>query len=282
MKRKMIYLQALVLALFMASCSSSYESKMITPTSTEFTSGELAKYVEIVDQPSELTYAVKDGAIETQYIRLKVTLKMVKDGIKDVDARDLNFTGLLSVAIINLVDENGTNIQELNVKDEDLLKLKKLLVGKSGDTAEITFEGEYNNKKDAPKWFENAVKFTPDMTGDITSGEAASSDVVDDYDESEEEVAESESVDFESIDSDKDYDAILDKYEEYCNEYIKILKKSANGDISALVEYQEFMEKAQEFEQKFGDGMNELTPAQLKRFNKIHAKVLKAAQSMDN
>ena len=216
MKRKLIYLQALVLALFMASCSSNYEPKMITPTSTEFTSGELAKYVEIVDQPSELTYAVKDGAVEAQYIRLKVTLKMVKDGIKDVDARDLDFSGLLSVATINLVDENGTNICDLNVKDEDMLKLKKLLVGKSGDTAEITFEGEFSNKKDAPKWFENAVKFSPDMTGDITSGEAASSDA--DNDESDEDVAESESADVESIDSDKDYDAILDKYEEYCNE----------------------------------------------------------------
>lgn len=282
MKRKLIYLQALVLAVFMASCSSSYEPKMITPTSTEFTSGELAKYVEIVDQPSELTYAVKDGAVEAQYIRLKVTLKMVKDGIKDVEARDLNFTGLLSVATINLVDESGTNIQELNVKDEDMLKLKKLLVGKAGDTAEITFEGEFSNKKDAPKWFENAVKFTPDITGDIICGEAASSDADDDDDESDEDVAESEFADVESIDSDNDYDAILDKYEEYCNEYIKLIKKSANGDISALAEYQEFMEKAQELEQKFGDGMNELTPAQLTRFNKIHAKVLKAAQSMDN
>lgn len=280
MKRKLIYLQALVLALFMASCSSNYEPKMITPTSTEFTSGELAKYVEIVDQPSELTYAVKDGAVEAQYIRLKVTLKMVKDGIKDVDARDLDFSGLLSVATINLVDENGTNICDLNVKDEDMLKLKKLLVGKSGDTAEITFEGEFSNKKDAPKWFENAVKFSPDMTGDITSGEAASSDA--DNDESDEDVAESESADVESIDSDKDYDAILDKYEEYCNEYIKLIKKSANGDLSAMAEYQEFMEKAQELEQEFGDGMNELTPAQLNRFNKIHAKVLKATQAMGN
>ena len=49
-----------------------------------------------------------------------------------------------------------------------------------------------------------------------------------------------------------------------------------------MAEYQEFMEKAQELEQEFGDGMNELTPAQLNRFNKIHAKVLKATQAMGN
>ena len=66
------------------------------------------------------------------------------------------------------------------------------------------------------------------------------------------------------------------------NEYIKLIKKSANGDLSAMAEYQEFMEKAQELEQEFGDGMNELTPAQLNRFNKIHAKVLKATQAMGN
>ena len=165
MKKVLLIFTVLLSAVFV-SCSSN--SKSITPTSTEFTSGELAKYVEIVDQPSELTFAEKDDVIETQYIRLKVTLKMVKDGFKDVDARDIDFTGLLSVAVINLVDENGTEVQDLSVKSEDLLKLKKLLTGNEGDTEEIIFEGEFHNRDDAPNWFKEASQFTPYLSGDIS------------------------------------------------------------------------------------------------------------------
>lgn len=123
---------AMLLAVLASCFSGGTDTKTITPTSTEFTSGELAKYVEVVNQPSELTFVEKDGAISTQYIRLKVTLKMVKDGFKDVDPRDINFTRLLSVAVINLVDENGTEVQDLNVKSEDMLKLQKLLTGNEG------------------------------------------------------------------------------------------------------------------------------------------------------
>ena len=184
-------------SLFMAmvvSCSSGDGSKgsgdgpkEITPTSTEFTSGELARYIEVVDQPSELTFAEQDGSIPTQYIRLKVKLQMTKDGFKNVDARDIGFTGLLSVAIINLVDENGSNVQELSIKEEDLLKLKKLLTGVKGDTEEIVFEGQYHNHDDAPKWFEQASRFTPLLTGDIFMEEISS-----DEEESDEAIETSE------------------------------------------------------------------------------------------
>lgn len=44
-----------------------------------------------------------------------------------------------------------------------------------GDTEEIIFEGEYHNHDDAPKWFEQTIKFTPYLTGDITT-EGSSSD----------------------------------------------------------------------------------------------------------
>lgn len=82
MKKILIVFAVLLSAVLVSYSSSGLDTKSITPVSTEFTSGELAKYVEIVDQPSELTFSEKDGAIATQYIRLKVTLKMVKDGFK--------------------------------------------------------------------------------------------------------------------------------------------------------------------------------------------------------
>ena len=153
----------------LGSCSSSDEPKEISPTSTEFTSGELAKLIEIVDEPCLLSYAEKDGTIESQYIKLKVKLRLTKESpdLQKVDPRDIDFTSLLSVAIVNLVDENDTKVQDLSVKSEDLLKLKKLLQRKVGDEETITFEGEFHNSKEAPKWFEQTKAFIPYMTGDI-------------------------------------------------------------------------------------------------------------------
>ena len=58
----------------------------------------------------------------------------------------------------------------MDVKFEDLLKLKKLLQGKKGDEEIITFQGEFHNKKEAPNWFSHAAAFTPHLTADIQTG----------------------------------------------------------------------------------------------------------------
>ncbi len=193
--KKILIVFAVLLSAVLVSCSSSgLDTKSITPVSTEFTSGELAKYVEIVDQPSELTFSEKDGAIATQYIRLKVTLKMVKDGFKGVDAHDIGFTRLLSVAIIKLVDENDTEVQELSIQSEELLKLKKLLTGNEGDTAEIVFEGEFNNHDDAPKWFKEASQFRPYLSADITAESSSESN-----NNGDSELAEESSFDLSNV-----------------------------------------------------------------------------------
>lgn len=286
MKNIYLFIAAIFCAI-MISCSSGNEPKLINPTSTEFTTGEIAKYVEIVDEPSELSFAVREGSIETQYIRLKVTLKMVKDGIKDVDPRDIELGGFLSAAIINIIDENDTKIQDLKVKDDDMLKLKKLLTGNKNDTAVITFEGEYHND-DAPKWFKQAVKFTPADTGDIILGSENTSDTENEsesesieVDTEEVESVEVDSEEAETIDRDNDYDAMLDKYEKFCNEYIKLIKKAKGRDINSLPEYQRFMEKVSQFELQFGDCITNLSPEQLNRFNRIHAKVMKANELLE-
>jgi len=177
MKKILFTMAAIIIAIF-TSCSSSNEPKEISPTSTDFTSGELAKLIEVVDEPCQLSYSEQDGAIATQFIKLKVRLRLIKESpeLKKIDARDIDFTGLLSVATVNLVDLNETKVQNLDVKSEDLLKLKKLLQGEKGDEETITFEGEFHNSKDAPKWFDQAAAFTPYLTGDIVvGGETASS-----------------------------------------------------------------------------------------------------------
>lgn len=285
-----------ILMVLLASCSSGVGPKKITPTSTEFTSGELAKYIEVVDQPSKLTFAEQDGFIATQYIQLKVTLRMSKDGFKNVDAHDINFTGLLSVAIINLVDENGIDVQDLSIKDEDLLKLKKLLTGSEGDTEEIVFEGEYHNPDDAPEWFKQAKQFTPYLTGDVSVESSSEiglidvptevsdvedvmeqvSTVMEDVVEIMEDVEEGTNNSISS--GSEDWDSLLDTYESYVDKYISYMKKAANGDMSALSEYPALMEKAQELSEKIENAKDDMSSSQLKRYMNITMKMTNAVQ----
>lgn len=285
-----------ILMVLLASCSSGVGPKEITPTSTEFTSGELAKYIEVVDQPSKLTFAEQDGFIATQYIQLKVTLRMSKDGFKNVDAHDINFTGLLSVAIINLVDENGIDVQDLSIKDEDLLKLKKLLTGSEGDTEEIVFEGEYHNPDDAPEWFKQAKQFTPYLTGDVSVESSSEIGIIDVPTEVSdvEDVMEQVSTVMEDVveimedveegtnnsisSGSEDWDSLLDTYESYVDKYISYMKKAANGDMSALSEYPALMEKAQELSEKIENAKDDMSSSQLKRYMNITMKMTNAVQ----
>jgi DNA-binding ferritin-like protein len=221
---------------------------------------------------------------------------MSKDGFKNVDAHDINFTGLLSVAIINLVDENGIDVQDLSIKDEDLLKLKKLLTGSEGDTEEIVFEGEYHNPDDAPEWFKQAKQFTPYLTGDVSVESSSEiglidvptevsdvkdvmeqvSTVMEDVVEIMEDVEEGTNNSISA--GSEDWDSLLDTYESYVDKYISYMKKAANGDMSALSEYPALMEKAQELSEKIENAKDDMSSSQLKRYMEITMKMTNAVQ----
>ena len=68
-----------------------------------------------------------------------------------------------------------------------------------GDTEEIIFEGEYHNHDDAPKWFEQASKFTPYLTGDITTEGSSSDEDVTESVELAEASEESSSFDLSNV-----------------------------------------------------------------------------------
>lgn len=74
----------------------------------------------------------------------------------------------------------------------------------------------------------------------------------------------------------ENWDKILDEYESYVDQYIKVYKKAMNGDQKALDEYMKLMEKAQKLADKLEDAEDEMTEAQLERYYKITNKMLKA------
>ena len=81
-------------------------------------------------------------------------------------------------------------------------------------------------------------------------------------------------------DSSEDWDAVLKSYEEFIDKYIALLKKANQGDMSALTEYVNMMEKASDLAEKLGDANDELTPEQAAKFLKLQTKFTNAALSM--
>lgn len=78
----------------------------------------------------------------------------------------------------------------------------------------------------------------------------------------------------------EDWDAVLDSYERYVNKYVSYVKRAANGDATALVEYPSLMNQAQEFGNKLENAKGELSVSQLARWERINAKYLEAMQEM--
>mgnify|MGYP003397680814 CR=1 FL=1 len=88
-------------------------------------------------------------------------------------------------------------------------------------------------------------------------------------DEDDEEIASSKNS--------TNWDKVLDEYESYVNQYIVLMKKAKNGDMSAMNEYAKMLEKAQNFADKLEDADDAMTTAQMTRYTKITAKMTQAA-----
>lgn len=127
---------------------------------------------------------------------------------------------------------------------------------------------------------QGAIEFCESENGvNISNNDENSESEDDGDDENDEDDEESSSVDIS--DGTEDYDALLDKYEEFCDDYIKLISKAAEGDMSALSDYQRMLKKAQELEKKLGNANSDLSPEQLQRFTEIQSKFIEAAQSMN-
>ena len=178
-KLNFYFVLAIMLMAFSACSSGEPGNKEITPTSLEFTSGEIARYVEFVDEPAILSFSEKDGFVKTQIFTLKAKMKKTKEGFEDVDYHDIEFGGAFYYAYVNLVDESGSKVQGVSMTTEGALALKKLLTGKVGDTAEITFNEDFMNSENSPKWFKSITGFTPNESANIiiknNTSEASSS-----------------------------------------------------------------------------------------------------------
>lgn len=83
-----------------------------------------------------------------------------------------------------------------------------------------------------------------------------------------------------SVGDNEDWDEFLKSYDEFADKYIALLKKVQKGDVSAMADYADYMDKAQNFASKMGSTSGDLTASQLAKFNRIQQKIAKAASSV--
>ena len=100
-------------------------------------------------------------------------------------------------------------------------------------------------------------------------------------DEPTEEISEEPENIVSTSKESNDIDAYLKSYDEYVDQYIKFMKKAKDGDVSAMTEYAESMEKATDLSEKMEKAESEMTSAQMAKFLKIQAKLTQAAANMN-
>jgi hypothetical protein len=158
----------------------------------------------------------------------------------------------------------GTYGFEADYKEQE--KLNDLIFkGKKGDKKRISFVMSYfDQNENGHLIFKNATSFE-------IQDEAFSYSSEDAYNE---EANFSESS--ETVNNNNDYDTTLDSYERYINNYIALLKKYKNGDLSVMEEYTEMMSDAQKFGEDLSNAQGKLTSAQTKRWLDLQNKFSKA------
>lgn len=226
-----------------AGCSGYHE---ISPED-ENISGPLGEYFCIVDRP----YKVKNGVVNIEFERIAEGMpEPWEKGMKVGVSYDEIKPGF-KVEFIDMDDDIvGTDESDIIYDGNDLNTLVSLNVG---ETSIISFD--VSGKK--IEYFR--VKSTFEYN--TPSGSRSSSE----YEAAEEDSA--------SQDGSSDWDNVLDKYEDFVDRYVSTYKKAMGGDLSALTEYSDLLEKAQDLSEELDDATDEMTSSQLSRYMEITSRM---------
>lgn len=173
---------------------------------------------------------------------------------------------------------------EINKKDVEFQAenkqnaLKELLNAQVGGHVKVTFVytpmDDKVKKELAKKIYSCYIDLT--LEEDEMESTTTMSDNEVDFTETEVDEAEVDESNVKSTSS-TNWDKVLDEYESYVNQYIALMKKAKNGDMSAVSEYPQMLEKAQRVAEKLEDADDAMTAAQMARYTQITNKMAQAA-----
>lgn len=284
----------ILLITLLTSCGGKKEeqsgSEYMKPETTSV-SGGLGKCFKVVDR----NYKVLGDWSKSITVELERTDDSLPftltSGTEICSYRDSKTSRFIQVGFgIEFMDEEGNVLDKVSASATGIsascssAEVSDLVKLNSGEKGSI----EFNIYSDA----ENATQFR--ISSSYTENEGDDSSEVYSISDSK-DYEEEESVIVEDVDDDaeveaatisntssssKNWDALLDSYEQYVDKYISYMKKAANGDMSALSEYPALMQKTQDFSEQLDGAQGDMTPAQWARYMKITQKMMKAAQEM--
>ena len=276
----------LVALLSFTSCNNAKDGKVKLDVTNAEVEGDNNDIVSIEDGNYTLVGTVKGDMGQELYIQVKVRLK---NPVKK-SAEEISFvTGNVNLEII---DKNDMSMIKLPLKENEEFK-KFITEGKEDDTKEFKFSYVMNDKDQYAQIMKEAksVKLVDlslynyentDMIADEGSAsydeDIDNSSDIDNSDDNDETTDDDSS--FDETSEDNNLDELLDKYEEYYDTYISLMKKAKNGDMSAVVEYGKYLKKSQELSKKIEQAKGDLTTSQLARFQKIQMKLMKAMKEL--
>lgn len=274
--RKVVYLSVALLSLAFYSCgkssSSSSDSSKVTPETTKV-EGDLRECFEVVDKE----YTPKESSDGIYDRSLIIELKRTSEELP-VDLRGLTYDGGWIDKLqgkeynilfdVSLLDEDGNIVATTSSGDRYIpdveLQFNVTRIPNLSEAETFSIEILYSSEL-----FENA------KLSKFKVGSAIIVDAVSDYSEESDFDEEMES---DAVGSSSDWDSVLDEYEDYVNQYIKLYKKAMEGDMSAMSEYAGMLEKAQSLFSKLENAQGEMTAAQISRMNSIQMKMVNAMQ----
>lgn len=154
-----------------------------------------------------------------------------------------------------------------------------LLKAKVGDKVKVTFSYLPVDKQSKQELVGKIYSCDFDLTLEEEEESTDNSSSLSSFSDGDDAEGDSDEDDDElaSSKNSTNWDKVLDEYESYVNQYIVLMKKAQNGDMSAINEYAEMLEKAESFADKLENADDAMTPAQMARYTKITAKMTQAA-----
>ena len=276
------YLSFAVLLLCLASCGKGDENSVTLKVETEL--GPLADYIKVTDQEVvvKMSDEKEDGA-DCKVITSSLALEVIKSVATnhsfyfDAVVLDKDHVEIGTLPYFNI--ESISDYDNGDLTNVLLAGSLRAQMKDSDKVAEITPEDQEELNKIFKEGAYIVIKLRfPDAKFEEYKGKSSNAEVVESSDDT---IAEDEDIAVSSSSSSsQDWDAMLDSYEEYVDNYISLLKKASNGDMTAMTEYPALLNKAQEFSDKMKNAKGSMSASQWARYSQINMKMLKAAQEM--
>ena len=275
MKTNVILLTA-VMAFLMISCGGGSKEIAVKNYSTEFT-GALSDYLELVDGD----YSISDAGYDLVLTAKFKVINSMEDGnvFSSIRAEVLDESGMpIPGANTFVIAKDGwTTTETDNVKIDNALT-----EGEGEVTVQFKYDtystgggslGDKDFMKIAGKKASSFRIVSSDLMEEAPEQEAYVSETTSSTTESESESTSTSS-------GDSSWDELLVSYEKYIDQYISFLKKANAGDVSAMSQYPSMMAKAADLQEKIMNASDDLSIAQMNKFNKLQAKMINAAAEL--